>query len=916
MSFQLRSNGGPGVQTDVVDPRSPAQPAALGVTWLLGEFQSGPDNVPAVLSSPADAKIVTGVPVDELEASMCLLDLYREAEPIVVASRITREGASGFWRLFGRDPDRSFRHIYGTNGPTEYIVDAGSTGRWSGCSLFWYVSFASGAALTAAATQSTLNLTGRTPMFTIYERTLTGASLYIAGDSGGPYTVQSYNVSTGKISISGEFSQAVIAGDGAITGLVYVVDNRANDQETTITIPYDVAGTSFSMSVARRYKKNSPLSVISSVPGLVMAKTDESSRVAESVLAEHPLCARWYTLQPPSISGAYNSDPLFPSNYAEVITALSGNTITLQWYRWSAASANGVYVDTFAPVDTALVQPVNYVVTYSSGTTASVVAEYRSGRTVSVGTLTHGTEFVPTNPFFCRFKLKATGTPASGDVVTIKARPLPAGLAARSGYLHPFAVTSDGAVTPRLRILSNTYNTITTVRTSRDLDDFNLSVMSAPEALGEVDATSVTWATSATLIFNADGIDKTFTAASNAVGIAAVVAALTALDTTNLFVFTSVNGALNVALRKSFGSKAALTVGNGTANSTFGFTNTDVFYGSSGGVARVEYAQPAMFALEPRPPIASGYVSHMQAPFADALAGKNYGMLQVAMPGITDPTAHAAFNEMLSARAWMGFGEIAWPYDSTEISDLSAAVVADVESGAAIESDHITWHVPPLAFLRDAAGTGTTRRSISGIMAGRRAKLATVGADGQRGFHLAAANNNEQGLIPAVKLFPFPETRHSAGIIDIKLLDEAGLVPVLQSNSSVYVYGNRLRSVSRDPNGERLDVTDRAVVFHVASALNASLRPYIFRSSTRAQLANIRSDVRAFMKPFWSNGWFSDANGDAFDDQVQIEVPDSVNTAYNLAVDKRLTVTVQFTPRGAIREVRVIMSSTDFAVQE
>ena len=175
MSFQLRSNGGPGVQTDVVDPRSPAQPAALGVTWLLGEFQSGPDNVPAVLSSPADAKIVTGVPVDELEASMCLLDLYREAEPIVVASRITREGASGFWRLFGRDPDRSFRHIYGTNGPTEYIVDAGSTGRWSGCSLFWYVSFASGAALTAAATQSTLNLTGRTPMFTIYERTLTGA---------------------------------------------------------------------------------------------------------------------------------------------------------------------------------------------------------------------------------------------------------------------------------------------------------------------------------------------------------------------------------------------------------------------------------------------------------------------------------------------------------------------------------------------------------------------------------------------------------------------------------------------------------------------------------------------------------------------------------------------------------------------
>jgi phage tail sheath protein FI len=116
-------------------------------------------------------------------------------------------------------------------------------------------------------------------------------------------------------------------------------------------------------------------------------------------------------------------------------------------------------------------------------------------------------------------------------------------------------------------------------------------------------------------------------------------------------------------------------------------------------------------------------------------------------------------------------------------------------------------------------------------------------------------------------------------------------------------------SSGRTPASSRYTITERAVFYHVSRDLFVTTRPFIFRSISSRRLGEVSRDLRTKLRVYWQDGWFSDALGPGFEQQVSVAVPPELNTPASLQ-EGNVTATIEFQPRPALERLKIIISPT------
>jgi hypothetical protein len=489
--------------------------------------------------------------------------------------------------------------------------------------------------------------------------------------------------------------------------------------------------------------------------------------------------------------------------------------------------------------------------------------------------------------------------------------PLPHDLYRREAFLYPVALSDDGNTNQRLRIVSNTYNTVT-VRSDLDLTDYGAAESEPANVDGTADLTAATILAGQALTLTPDGMSAiTLTLGGNAVGLAAIIAALTALDTTSAFEFsesTTSPGRLNIRVRDSVGSKSTLLVGAGTMNTDIGLTNTTTHTGVDGVPFRIEARMPMWGGYDGVTPAAARYLIALD--LSDHIFKRynsvNLGLVRLITPGVTDSAVKSAAAALVERYGWMYFAEFAASIEDSATPGENA--IADMLANEA-ESDNVQHIFPSRGKILNVAKTKLVTRSVSGVALGLHSWLANVGVDSERGMHIAAANNNAQGSFsPRVQALPDTIGRWTP---PVKLLNDHGIVPLMWEGSSIYAFGNRMYSRGRTQAGKRYTITERAVFYHVARDLFVTTRPFIFKSISARRLSDVQLSLREKMKVYYRDGWFSDFGGTkpGFEQQVNVQVPPSLNPPEDL-LEGRVTASIEFRPRPALEDLKIIISPT------
>ena len=896
---------GPGTTIELRDGVQGLPVAPRGTGAIMGQFASGPTTFAALAMTPAHARLISGTADDDFEASLALSDVYSFASPLTLIGRVTDgldvAAAQSIW---DRNPYQSRLHrTAGTDRAPLATLSAHNGGRWGGRRRC----FVGSGTITSLITSSSTFATGTTMLVDV----LAGAIFYIeSDDSGKSYTVES-NTTAGVITIEGEFSATAMD----LTGTKRYQVVLSGGKELSVVIGQDnEVGVSFSLKAERKFDADGQWETVTSYSNLGLSTTDDKPWVATITDGEENE-ARYQIAVTTSYTGATVENKL-PANFCEIPTTVSGATMTVAWWRWSAGSANtgNPYLDDIDAINTDFIEPHVYDLTFTAATTATVTATFPNGTAISLGTLTLGTLFNPVHPQLSTIMVRAGAVAAiATDTLKIRVNPLPLDLAQRNAYLYPAGLSEDGNSSIRLKIVSSTYNTVS-VRSDLDLADYDALAPASPSVTGTADLSAVTIIAGQTVILTPDGMTAvTLTVGVGGIGpgAAAIAAGLQALDTANIFAFTAVGNNLKIALAQSVGASATLLVGNGTADATIGITNGNSYSGTDGNPARIEGRWPMWGGYDGATPAAARYAIALDSTnhvFRRHMS-RNLGLVRLATPGVTTTSVKENANTLVSENGWMYIAEFATSlYTSVTPGEAAVANMTTNES----ESDYVEHYFPSHAKFRNVSGTRLVERSISGVVIGLRARLASVGVDGEKGMHIAAANNNTQGKIsPRVKGLPDDIGRWTP---PIELLDNNGIVAVRWEGPDVFLYGNRMYSAGRTQASKRYTIAERAVYYHVARDLFVTTRPFIFKSISAKRLSQVQLALRDKLKAYWQDGWFSDVNGTAFEDQVTVAVPLDLNPPANL-LEGLVTATVQFRPRPALEDLHIIISPTELTAE-
>lgn len=901
---------GPGTTVILKDGARGLPVAPRGTVAVLGQFASGPTTHAAIALNSGAARKIAGDPNDDFEASLAMSDVYHFASPPVLIGRVTDglEVQSRAW-LWDRNPLRSYLHRVAQPDRAPFATAyAHNGGRWAGRKRI----FVTGTALTlsSALTSETTLATGRTMLKNVFA----GANCYFTGDNAGPYKIIS-NTTAGVLTFERSVGQDVIdASDGisnGVNGHVYI--DLDYDVAMSVVVGEDSSVTeSFSLHAVRQFTQGGDYERVAHYGDLKLSTSDDRPWIT-TIYDGEEINGNYQIAVTSDYSGA-TLEQKFPANLCEIPIAISGETLTFQWYRWSAASTNtgNPYLDSISVNNSSQVVPHVITVTFTAATTATVTVTFMDGSSTTFATsgLTLGSNYTcGAHGALCTFKLKAgSTTAASGDVITIRVNTIPQDLHLREAFLYPVAVSDDGNSTTRLRIVSCTYNSVS-VRTGVNLATYGSQVAASPEMVGSADLTSATWTSGQTIILTPDGgASVTFTGSGES-GWTAIKAALEAADTNDIFTFDADDdGYIVIGLQQSRGSGSKIAVGNGTANATFGLTNGDVTTGDDAIPFRIEGRFPMWGGYDGDTPSAARYALAVDADqhlFRRHMQ-ENLGLVRVITPGQTSATVKTAAEAFVCRHGWKYMAEFASSIESS--SDPVADAVSDMLANEA-ESDYVDHVFPSRGKFRNTTGTKLVTRSVSGVYAGLKAKMAAQGVDGERGFHIAIANANEQGMAsPRVLGLSDQIGRWTPS--SIRLANDHGIVLLMWSGQDVYFWGNRMYSKGRTSAGARYTITERDVYYHVARDLFVTTRPFIFKSISASRLGSINSALRAKMNVYWRDGWFSDHAGAGFDDQVYIALPPELNTPAAL-LEGNVSAVVKFRPRPALENLTIVISPTE-----
>jgi len=908
MSLVLQSDG-PGTTIIVRDGAQGLPSAPRGAVAILGTFQSGPTLAALALNS-SDARRIAGDAHDDFEGSLSMGDVYHHFSPPVLIGRITDGNeVQSRLHLWDRKPSRGFLHRedQGDRSPLA-IVKAHNGGRWAGQSRVWVTG--DDLDLTSDLVSPVTLNTGETMLEDVWK----GAYVYFNGDADGPYKVLS-NSTSGVITLESEVGQDVI--DASI-GISNGVDGHVriileNELELSVVVGEDSSrGQRFSIHAVRKFGKDSDWERVASYNDLQLSDDDDRPWTTTIYDGEETKGNYQIALETDYV-GATVEEKL-PANFCEIPVDVDGSTIEFRWWRWTLGSANtgNPYVDEIEPNDSTNVVPHVIELTFVTATTATPKVIFADGTEIQFPSadLTLGTPYdFAGHPQLCEITCEAGGTAAvASDTLSIRVNTLPRDLNQRESFVYPVAISSDGNSGIRLRVSSNTYKTVK-VRDGLDLSTYGSVAAQSPTLVGTADVTSVTWTTGETLILTPDGGSAVTFTGDNESGWANIKAALESADTDGIFNFDqNADGRIVVTLAKSAGSQSRISVGNGTANTDFGVVNGTVVTGVDGVPFRIEGRLPMSGGYDGAEPSATQYAlgvdldNHIFKRFML----QNLGMVRLITPGVSTQSVIDACETFVRKHGWKYVAEFGITIEQS--NDPVADAVNELITNRR-ESDYVDHIFPSRGKFRSVNGRKIVTRSLAGMFCGLKAIMANRGIDGERGLHIATANNNDQGRI-SPRVVGLPDTVGRWTPSSIKYANDHGVVLVLWNGNDLYFWGNRMYSKGRTPEGNRYTITERDVYYHIARDLFVTTRPFVFKSISTARLSAVVKSLRDKMKVYHADGWFSDHDGSGFDDQVHISTPPELNTPASL-LEGNVTASIEFRPRPSLENLVIIITPTE-----
>lgn len=867
---------GAGVQVREVQPAKPIQEGPIGSTVLVGMFRSGPvgEVVDVASGLPMFRRVFGGITMDS-EAPLAAEHFYNLSggHGRLYVQRITdgSEVAAAL-TLYDRKVDTSVCERREARRLPTGVIDlvAHNGGAWGGRRAVKTGDL--GTLASAITGTGVIDLS-----FATLADKWKGATLTFPNDdSGAEFTVVS-NTAAGVFTISGDFTEDVYAGTDGRFQLELVNDDDLTDAPVHLAIevkddPAD--GDLFSLVAWRdgsAVKSWSSLGLDSGGASYWKAAIDNDTDNYE--VGE---CTDNFVGDP-------TDDLARPANFAEIPApaGVDTNVVTFQVVRWSVTGTGNPYLDTVNDVTWGSdPRGCTITLTFNAATTFTVSATYDDGETADdlpSGTL--GTAWASPNAYLPGFTARAGSVAAiAGTVLTIYVRPLPANLADKGGYLYVAAAASEGDTNVRYRIVDNDHESVTLLP-SVDVSS-EVSAPTAPSLTGSVaSATFDVSGAGLTFIYSigqAGSLDGPYTLTETLAGaaetIAAVVAELNALELARAgsaaaklvqFSATSDNKVKVTALQ-DFGDAATITLGAGTLNATLGFTTSQSATGEAGTICRLQWRQELGGGYDGIAGVDSDdYVdawdTSNDGPLA-VLLERNTGVLRAFMPGVTDADAQAAM--------------LTWAYTTNSVAYLEIPDTVTTAAGA------IAWHQANLAvgdandygptlwptygMISNPYGAGYYTTSVLGAYLGLTARKA--GEAG--GYHLAPAGDSYT-LSPLFKDLITGDT-----VIDNELVNAYGLIEVRKRGATIKLWGARIPG-----NGWTPFLHKRLSMSHIGRTLLTNTTSLVFSAINAATFAKVIALMRGLFGPWFRRGWFSDADGPAFEDAVQIKVDATNNPA-------------------------------------
>lgn len=864
---------GAGTQVRETSPTKPIQEGPLGTTVMVGVFRSGPvGEVVEHTGGLEHYRRVRGGLSQASEAPLCAEHFYEAGNGagILWTLRITdgTERAASL-DLYDRDVELGIleRQPAAKLPASVITMDAANGGRWAGRAR---VKTGQVGTLASVISSNTIDLDFATDV-----DAWAGATLSFPNDdSGAEYTVTS-NDAAGVLTVAGDWTAATLAG----TDGTYQLELR-NLHELTGKPEYLAIEVADSTEIAAGFS-------------LYVHRDGDQVKAWEHATLDSSGARYWYDaitaetadnweLAPTDNFTGDPSDPYKrPANFAEIPApdGVAANVLTLQIVRWTRAEADASgfdsYLDTVNDVTWgSSPRAATIVVTFTSSTEFDVAATFADGGETAAdlpsGTL--GTAYAAPNAFLPGFTLRAGSTaPEAGDTITIYARPLPDGLADRGCWLYVAAGPDDGDVLERYRVVDNDHESVT-LAPSVDLSG-TVIPPGAPALTSSTAGTYNLTGGGQTLIFTVGGSGPytlTNTLTGSTTTALALAGELNGKETARagsadarLVIFSvSADGKLQITARQDFGATASLVLGNGTLNAIVGFTNGQTGTGET----------PTRIRLQWRQEMAGGYdgIAAIEGEdYADAfnlgssplnvMITENTGGIRYAIPGITDADAQAAAMIYAYEQNGLFYGEI----PDTVTSE--AAAIAWHKGNLAIgpAQDYHAVPFPSYGQIKSPYGSGLYTAPLSGLILGLTAKRAV-----EAGGYQDAPAGTTWTLSPWVKAYP----SGVVGPLDNEALNGYGLIEVRARGPKFYLFGDRIPG-----DGARGWLHKRITMSHIGRILLTNTEALAFKRINRATFADVQRLLRGLFYPWYRRGWFSDAAGPDFTDQVLIKVDDTNN---------------------------------------
>ena len=516
---------------------------------------------------------------------------------------------------------------------------------------------------------------------------------------------------------------------------------------------------------------------------------------------------------------------------------------------------------------------------------------------------------------------------AAGDEAIVWFNPIPADVVSQGAKLYPHAHDQGSSLNDvrSSMFVSSASGDVIVAKPGTDLGGATHRVAAAQRArvVGQTGAATYNMANNETIIYSINGENDrtiTYTGGVNAATpIGALVGGLNQAELTRaaaaseehqvMFTTYNLGGTDYVVMRSqsSWGANASLEVNAASTLTQIGLGGTQPLNGSDGTIVAMSYPQELWGGRDGIHSLGASteYTDAFDtttSPIID-LKDANYGLIKVATPGVSDPTAQNAAINFCDLMGYMYRAEI----DPSDANSSGTAVkwVRDNLIG----SRNTSIAFDSYAYPRSQVIRGdSTAKPLAGAILGLEARNAAMNG----GYHVTTS-----GVGAGVGVL-FANLASASGFgdppkKDDKTLFATGLQGVNQVGANVYLWGGRNTEDNYLGTVWKHKVE---CILHLMHQLRVAGAPFIFKPLTPEVRLSLAGAILPLLRDMFDAGWFARQMGESFDDIVSVNVGNDVNPPSTQALGElRCEVSISGIV-GTAERVIFTLGSAGVGVQE